>query len=92
VFTYVAPGDEDFLGWRMGGGDKPIHINNFVLAESILVFCWLVKFVFEEADPKRSMLRLAVGFDNLTRPAGPATLRDAPDCERRHVWQQGKRG
>ena len=30
----------------MGGGDKPIHINNFVLAESILVFCWLVKFVF----------------------------------------------
>jgi hypothetical protein len=46
VFTYVAPGDEDFLGWPMGGGDKPIHINNFVLAESILVFCWLVKFVF----------------------------------------------
>ena len=26
-----------------------------------------------------SVLRLAVGFDNLTRPAGHATLRDAPE-------------
>ena len=79
MFIYIAPGDEDFLGWRMGGSDKPIHINNFVLAESVLVFCWLVKFVFGEADPKPSVLRLSVGFDNLTRPAGPATLRDAPE-------------
>jgi hypothetical protein len=79
VFIYVAPGDEAFLGWGIVGGDKPIHINNFALAESILVFCWLVKFIFEEADPKPSILRLAVGFDNLTRPAGPATLRDVPE-------------
>jgi len=80
VFIYVAPGDEDFLGWRMAGLPQPIHINNFVLAESILVFCWLMKFVFEEANPKPSMLRLTVGFDNLTRPEGPATLRDAPEA------------
>ena len=79
MFIYIAPGDEDFLGWRMGGADKPIHINNFVLAESIVAFCWLMKFVFEEANPKPSVLRLAVGFDNLTRPAGPATLRDVPE-------------
>lgn len=79
LFIYIAPGDEDFLGWRMGGGDKPIHINNFVLAESILVFCWLMKFVFAEADPKPTVLRLTVGFENLTRPAGAATLRDAPE-------------
>ena len=50
-----------------------------MLAESILVFCWLTKLVFDEADPKPATLRLAVGFDNLTRPAGPATLRDAPE-------------
>jgi hypothetical protein len=79
MFIYIAPGDEDFLGWRMGGADKPIHINNFALAESILVFCWMMAFVFAEADPKPSVLRLSVGFDDLTRSAGPATLRDAPE-------------
>ena len=79
MFIYIAPGDEDFLGWRMGGEDKPIHINNFVLAESILVFCWLTQFVFGEAEPKPSVVRLSVGFDNLARLAGPATLRDAPE-------------
>jgi hypothetical protein len=79
LFMYIAPGDEDFLGWRMGGEDKPIHISNYVLAESILVFCWLMIFVFSEADPKPSVLRLTVGFDNITRPSGPATLRDAPE-------------
>ena len=81
LFIYIAPGDEDFLGWRMGGENRPIHISNFVLAESTLVFCWLTKFIFQEADPKPSVLRLAVGFDNLTRPAGPATLRDAPESK-----------
>ncbi len=79
LFIYIAQGDEDFLGWRMGGENRPIHINNFVLAESILVFCWLMKFIFEEADPKPSVLRLGVGFDNMTRPSGSATLRDAPE-------------
>lgn len=79
LFIFIAPGDEDFLGWRMGGGDRPIHISNFVLAESILTFCWLMKFIFEEADPKPPALRLTVGFDNLTRPAGPATLSTAPE-------------
>ena len=63
----------------MHGFDKPIHISNFVLAESILMFCWFMKFVFDEADPKPSILRLTVGFDNLTRPAGPATLNAAPE-------------
>ena len=79
LFIYIAQGDEDFLGWRMGGENKPIHINNFVLAESILVFCGLMKFIFEEADPKPSVLRLSVNFDNMTRPSGSATLRDAPE-------------
>lgn len=79
LFIYIAQGDEDFLGWRMGGEDKPIHINNFVLAESILVFCWLTRFIFEEADPKPSVLRLTVGFDDMTRPSGSATLRDVPE-------------
>jgi hypothetical protein len=79
LFIYIAPGDEEFLGWRMRGDNNPIHINNFVLAESVLVFCWLMKFIFEEADPKPSVLRLSVGFDNMTRPSGSATLRDAPE-------------
>lgn len=79
MYIYVAPGDEDFLGWRMGGEDKPIHISNLVLAESILVFCWLTQFVFGEAEPKPSVVRLSVGVDNLARTAGPATLRDAPE-------------
>jgi hypothetical protein len=74
LFIFIAPGDEDFLGWRTHGFDKPIHIGNFVLAESLLMFCWLMKLFFEEADPKPLALRLTVGFDNLTRPSGAATL------------------
>jgi hypothetical protein len=71
LFIYIAPGDEEFLGWRMGGEDRPIHINNFVLAESTLVFCWLMKWIFEEAAPKPSKLRLARRirqFDEVVRP------------------------
>lgn len=79
LFIFIAPGDEDFLGWRTHGFDKPIHISNFVLAESVLTFCWLMKLIFEEADPKPPVLRLTVGFDNLTRPSGPATLSDVPE-------------
>jgi hypothetical protein len=30
VFIFIAPGDEDFLGWRTHGFDKPIHRSNFV--------------------------------------------------------------
>jgi len=26
----------------MHGFDKPIHLSNFVLAESVLMFCWLM--------------------------------------------------
>lgn len=83
VFIFIAPGDEDFLGWRMHAFDKPIHISNFVLAESVLMFCWLMKLIYEEADPKPPALRLTVGFDNLTRPAGPATLGSAPEGKMR---------
>ena len=79
LFIFLGQGDEDFLGWRMGGEDRPIHISNFVLAESILMFCWLMRFIYEEADPKPFALRLTVGFDNLTRPSGPATLSTAPE-------------
>jgi hypothetical protein len=79
LFIFIAPGDEGFLGWSMGGSDRPIHINNFVLAESVLMFCWLMKFIYEEADPKPQALRLSVGFDNLTRPSGPATLSTTPE-------------
>jgi len=83
VFIFIAPGDEDFLGWRTHGFDKPIHISNFVLAESILMFCWLIKLIYEEADPKPPALRITVGFDNLTRPSGPATLGSAPEGKMR---------
>jgi hypothetical protein len=83
VFIFIAPGDEDFLGWRMHGFDKPIHISNFVLAESVLMFCWLMKLIYAEADPKPPALRLTFGFDNLTRPAGPATLSSAPEGKMR---------
>jgi hypothetical protein len=79
MFIFIAQGDEDFLGWRTHGFEKPIHINNFVLAESILTFCWLMKFVYEETNPKPPAIRLTVGFDNLTRPTGRATLSDVPD-------------
>lgn len=79
LFTYIAPGNEDFLGWRMGRSDKPIHISNFVLAESILAFCWLTKFIFDEANPQPDLIRLVVGFDNLTRVSGPATLSFVPE-------------
>jgi hypothetical protein len=79
LFICIAPGDEEFLGWRMGGEDEPVHISNFVLAESILVFCWLMSFIFAETGPKPAALRLTVGFDNMTRPSGQATLRDAPE-------------
>lgn len=79
LFVFIAPGDEAFLGWRMGGEDRPIHISNFVLAESVLVFCWLMNFVFAEADPKPPVIRLAVGFDNLRRPSGLPTLSRAPE-------------
>jgi hypothetical protein len=83
VFIFIAPGDEDFLGWRTHGFDKPIHISNFVLAESILMFCWLTKLIYEEADPKPPAVRLTVGFDNLTRPSGLATLGTAPEGKMR---------
>ena len=79
LFVFIAPGDEDFLGWGMGSSDKPIHISNFVLAESVLTFCWLTKLIYEEAEPKPQALRLTVGFDNLTRPSGPASLSTAPE-------------
>jgi hypothetical protein len=83
LFIFIAQGDEDFLGWRTHGFDKPIHISNFVLAESILTFCWLMKFIYEEANPKPSAIRLSVGFDNLTRSSGPATLTDVPEGKMR---------
>jgi hypothetical protein len=79
LFIFIAPGDEGFLGWRMGGWDRPIHISNFVLVESVLMFCWLIKLIYEEAEPRPQALRLTVGFDNLTRPSGPATLGTAPE-------------
>jgi hypothetical protein len=79
-FIFIGEGDEDFLGWSVGDTSKsPIHINNFVLSEATLHFCWLMQWIFEEAEPKPSVLRLTFGFDNLTRPSGPATLRDAPE-------------
>ncbi len=79
LFIYIAPGDEEFLGWRTRSEDRPIDINNFVLAESVLSFCWLLKFVFEEADPQPPVLRLTVGFDNLKRPSGLPTLSTTPE-------------
>ena len=43
-FVFIGPGDEDFLAWASrGGSDKAININNFVLAESMLVFSWISK-------------------------------------------------
>ena len=78
-FIFVGEVDEDFLGWSVGStGTRPIHISNFVLAEATLHFCWLMRWIFEEADPKPSVLRLAVGLANLNR-SGPATLSDIPE-------------
>lgn len=85
IFIFIAQGDEDFLGWRTSGFDRPIHISNFVLAECTLMFCWLMKLIFEEASPKPAALRLTVGFDNLTRPSGPATLGSAPEGRNRFI-------
>lgn len=79
LFIHIAPGDEDYLGWRTSGADRPIHINNFVLAESVLAFCWLMKFVFDEADPRPPVLRLSIGFDNLKRLSGTPTLTTTPE-------------
>jgi hypothetical protein len=78
-FIFIGEGDEDFLGWSVGDtGMRPIRISNFVLAEVTLHFCWLVRWIFEEAEPKPSALRLAIGFANLSR-SGPATLSDLPE-------------
>jgi hypothetical protein len=80
LFIFIAPGDEDFLGWAVSGGpDKPIRISNFVLAEATLMFCWLVQQIFEEANPKPSTIRLSIGIDNMTRDVGPASLRNIPE-------------
>lgn len=87
LFIFIGPGDEDFLAWRMQGSDKPILVNNFALAESILMFCWLMKFIFDEAEPKPGSLRLVVGFDNLTRPSGSARLSDVPEGKMRFGGQ-----
>jgi hypothetical protein len=82
-FIFIGEGDEDFLGWSVGTtGKRPIHISNFVLAEATLYFCWLMRWIFEEADPKPSVLRLSVGFANLAR-SGPATLSDVPEGKMR---------
>jgi hypothetical protein len=80
LFIFIGEGDEDLLAWGMTGDPNgPIRINNFVLAETILVFCWLIRFIFAEAQPKPRVLRLSVGFDNLTRGNSPAKLSAAPD-------------
>lgn len=84
-FIFIGEGDEDFLGWSVGsGGTRPIHISNFVLAEATLHFCWLMRWIFEEAEPKPSVLRLAVGFENLAR-TGPATLSIVPEGRLRGI-------
>lgn len=77
MFLFMAPGDEDFLGWRMQGSDRPIRVNNFVLAESILRFCWIARILFVESDPRPGALKVSAAAANLTRPAGPATLSSA---------------
>jgi hypothetical protein len=79
LFVFIGPGDEDLLGWRMHGFDKPIHISNFVLTELVLIFCWLMRWIYEEANPKPPVLRLTLGVDNLQRPAGPPILSDVPE-------------
>lgn len=79
-FIFIGEGDEDFLGWRVHGNpNAPIHISNFVLSEATLHFCWLMRWIFEEAEPKPSVLRLALGFANLNRESGPATFRNTPE-------------
>jgi len=86
-FIFVGEGDEDFLGWGVGSsGTRPIHISNFVLAEATLYFCWLMRWIFEEADPKPSVLRLSVGFTNLAR-SGPATLSTVPEGRMRGIGE-----
>jgi hypothetical protein len=86
-FIFIGPGDEDFLGWSVGStGTRPIHISNFVLAEATLHFCWLMRSIFEEAEPKPSVLRLSLGLANLAR-SGMATLSDVPEGRMRGMEQ-----
>jgi len=79
LVIFMAPGDEDFLGWSTSNRNRPIRINNFVLAGITLTFCWLMKFVFAEANPKPPTIKLTLGFEGLTRPIGAAILSDVPD-------------
>lgn len=80
LFIFLAEGDADFLGWSTGTTvDQPLRIRNFVLAEAVLHFCWLIKLVFDEAQPKPAVIRLEVGFDNLDRAAGRAILSGTAD-------------
>ena len=79
LLIFVGEGDEDLLAWasRPKVGD-PISVNNFLLAELTLVFCWLVGLIFAEADPKPTSLRLTIGLQNMTRNGKPALLIDMP--------------
>ena len=70
-----------------GTAALPHFLVRSVLAESTLVFCWLVKWIFAEANPKPPVVRLSVGFDNLSRPSGPATLGTAPEGRMRGFSQ-----
>jgi hypothetical protein len=80
VFIFIGEGDEGLLSWgKAADTNGPILINNFVLAETILVFCWLIRFIFAEAQTKPRVLRLSVGFDNLTRANSPAKLSAVPE-------------
>lgn len=75
----VGPGDESYLAWSFQSKpEEPIFINNFVLAEMLLVFCWLTQIIFFDADPKPNIIRVAAGFDNMSRAEKPALLSDVP--------------
>jgi hypothetical protein len=79
LLVFIGEGDEDFLAWSTRGGpDDPITINTYVLAESVLVFCWLTQLLFSEAKPAPEALLMRVGLDNMTRSDEPALLTDVP--------------
>jgi hypothetical protein len=79
LLIFIGPGDGELLTWGMREvHGEPNLINNYVLAECILVFCWLVQLFFPEADPKAHVIRLAVGLDNMMGDGRPLLLSEEP--------------
>jgi hypothetical protein len=66
LFMYIAPGDEDFLGWRMGGEDCILQNPGSDIADAVLE-AW--KSRIDSAGEEHSALPTATGEANVVDPA-----------------------